>query len=40
MDNCVIQDSKVENSIILENSNIIDQQIISKIAAKDGSDIC
>lgn len=40
MDNCTILNSKVEDSIILENSNIIDHQIISKIAAKDGSDIC
>jgi len=40
MDNCTILNSKIEDSIILENSNISDKQIISKIAAKDGSDIC
>ena len=40
MDNCNIYNSKIEDSIILENSNIRDMQIISKIAAKDGSDIC
>jgi len=40
MDNCNIYNSKIEDSIILENSNISDMQIISKIAAKDGSDIC
>jgi len=40
MNNCTILNSKVEDSIILENSNIIDQQIISKIAAKNGNDIC
>ena len=40
MENCTILNSKVEDSIILKNSNITDQQIISKIAAKDGNDIC
>ncbi len=40
MDNCNIYNSKIEDSIILKNSNISDKQIISKIAAKDGSDIC
>ncbi|MCJ7801556.1 MAG: sugar phosphate nucleotidyltransferase [Candidatus Marinimicrobia bacterium] len=40
MENCIVQNSKVEDSIILENSNIIDKQIISKIAAKDGNEFC
>jgi len=40
MNDCIIRNSKVEDSIILENSNIVDKQIISKIAAKDGNDIC
>ena len=40
MNNCNIYNSKIEDSIILENSNISDMQIIRKIAAKDGSDIC
>jgi len=40
MDNCDIYNSKIEDSIILENSNINDGQIISKIAAKDGTEIC
>jgi glucose-1-phosphate thymidylyltransferase len=40
MDNCDIYNSKVEDSIILENSHISDKQIISKIAAKDGSEFC
>lgn len=40
MDNCAINDSKIEDSIIIENSEISDQQIIGKIAAKDGSEFC
>ena len=40
MNNCIVRNSKVEDSVILENSNIIDKQIISKIAAQDGSEIC
>lgn len=40
MDNCDISASKIEDSIILENSNITDKQIIGKIAAKDGTEIC
>ena len=40
MDNCDIYNSKIEDSIILEKSNIIDRQIIGKIAAKDGSEFC
>ena len=40
MDNCTINDSKIEDSIILENSSIRDQRIIGKIAAKDGSESC
>ena len=40
MNNCIVRNSKVEDSVILENSNIIDKQIISKIAAQDGSKIC
>lgn len=40
MDNCAINDSKIEDSIILENSEINDQQIIGKIAAEDGSEFC
>ena len=40
MYNCEIYNSKIEDSIVLENSNIVDRQIISKIAAKDGSEIC
>ena len=40
MDNCDIYNSKIEDSIILENSNIIDKQIIGKIAAEDGNAFC
>ena len=40
MDNCEIYNSKIEDSIILEDSNITDKQIISKIAAKDGDEMC
>ncbi len=40
MDNCEIYNSKIEDSIILKDSNITDKQIISKIAAKDGNDFC
>ena len=40
MDNCNINNSKIEDSIILENSDISDHQIIGKIAAKDGNDSC
>lgn len=40
MNNCKIYNSKIEDSIILEESNIVDKQIISKIAAKDGSEFC
>ena len=40
MNNCEIYNSKIEDSIILEESNIVDKQIISKIAAKDGSEFC
>lgn len=40
MNNCRINSSKIENSIILEHSNISDKQIIGKIAAKDGSEFC
>ncbi|NHZ87077.1 MAG: NTP transferase domain-containing protein [Planctomycetia bacterium] len=40
MDNCNIYNSKIEDSIILENSRITDKQLISKIAAKDGTEIC
>jgi len=40
MDNCSINDSKIEDSIILENSSINDQRIVGKIAAKDGSEVC
>lgn len=38
MDNCIINNCKIEDSIILENSKIIVKQVIGKIAAKDGSD--
>jgi len=40
MNDCTIINSKIEDSIILENSHISEKLIISKIAAKDGSDIC
>jgi len=40
MNNCAITNSKIEDSIILENSRISNKQMFSKIAAKDGSDIC
>jgi glucose-1-phosphate thymidylyltransferase len=40
MNNCDIYNSKIEDSIILEGSSITDGQIISKIAAKDGSEFC
>ena len=40
MDNCSINDSKIEDSIILEESSIRDQRILGKIAAKDGSEAC
>jgi glucose-1-phosphate thymidylyltransferase len=40
MNNCEIYNSKIEDSIILEDSNIADSQIINKIAAKDGSEVC
>ncbi len=40
MNNCEIYNSKIEDSIILEDSNIADKQIIGKIAAKDGSEFC
>jgi len=40
MDNCTVKNSKIEDSIILEKSNISDNQIIGKIAAKDGSEYC
>ena len=40
MDNCSITNSKIEDSIILENSSIDDQSIIGKIAAKDGTESC
>ncbi|NHZ84560.1 MAG: NTP transferase domain-containing protein [Planctomycetia bacterium] len=40
MDNCNISNSKIENSIILEESNITDRHIIGKIAAIDGLDAC
>jgi glucose-1-phosphate thymidylyltransferase len=40
MNNCNIYNSKIEDSIILEDSNITYGQIIGKIAAKDGSEVC
>jgi len=40
MNNCKIYNSKIEDSIILEDSDIADKQIIGKIAAKDGSESC
>ena len=40
MNNCDIYNSKIEDSIILEDSNIADKQIIGKIVAKDGSEAC
>ncbi len=40
MNNCNIYNSKIEDSIVLEDSNIADKQIINKIAAKDGSEAC
>jgi glucose-1-phosphate thymidylyltransferase len=40
MNNCDIYNSKIEDSIILEDSIITDRQIISKIVAKDGSEAC
>lgn len=40
MNNCNIYNSKIEDSIILEDSNITDMQILGKIAAKDGSEAC
>ncbi len=40
MDNCTINDSKIEDSIILKESSISDQRIVGKIAAKDGSESC
>ncbi len=40
MNNCDIYNSKIEDSIILEDSIITDKQIISKIVAKDGSEAC
>lgn len=40
MDNCSINNSKIEDSIILENSTIIDHQIIGKIASEDGKTSC
>lgn len=40
MDNCYVNNSKIEDSIILENSSIHDQRIVGKIAAKDGSEAC
>jgi len=40
MDNCSINNSKIEDSIIIENSTIIDHQIIGKIASEDGDTIC
>ncbi|MEE8341849.1 MAG: sugar phosphate nucleotidyltransferase [Candidatus Neomarinimicrobiota bacterium] len=40
MDNCDIYNSKIEDSIVLEHSNLVDQRIIGKIVAKDGSEAC
>ncbi len=40
MNNCDIYNSKIEDSIILHDSNITDMQILGKIAAKDGSEAC
>ncbi|MFC1784281.1 sugar phosphate nucleotidyltransferase [Candidatus Neomarinimicrobiota bacterium] len=40
MDNCDIYNSKIEDSIVLENSHISKKQISGKIAAKDGTEIC
>ena len=40
MDNCNINNSKIEDSIILENSSINDHQIIGKIASNDGNVSC
>ncbi len=40
MNSCNIYNSKIEDSIILEDSNITDRQIIGKIAAKDGLEAC
>ena len=40
MNDCTFINSKIEDSIILENSHISDKQIIGKIAAKDGNNTC
>ena len=40
MKDCNIINSKIEDSIILKDSNIADKQIIGKIAATDGNEYC
>lgn len=40
MDNCSIHGCAIENSIILENSNLNNKNYTGRIVGKDGSDLC
>lgn len=40
MDGCRIETCRIDNSIVLSGSHLVDQQISGKIVAGDGSDFC